>query len=108
MKFFKRFYVRFIQWFAHFLLNRTNTVLRHLIVLKGKDPDFLPPPPAPAPEPVRTQQKTLKVSPSSYGNDGAKHVIESRRKFEANQAKQKAALAAAKTPPARSASNYHN
>jgi hypothetical protein len=93
--FFKNLYISMVQMLATFLMNRTNTVLRYLIILKGKNPDYLPPPPPPAPlpEPIRTEQKTLKSPPSSYGNGMAKFVLESRKKFEENQASLKAKMA---------------
>jgi hypothetical protein len=111
MNFFKRFYLSLVTWFATFLMNRTNAVLRYLIVLKGKDPDYVAPPPPPAysevndprgtPFPTVEESKAawmvdLKARPSlqafvssdTFVKDNSKHpVLLSRKSYEEKQAK---------------------
>lgn len=39
MKFLGKLYFRLVRWITLFMLNCTNSLLRYMIVLKGKDPD---------------------------------------------------------------------
>jgi len=45
----KNIYIKIIQWVAACLANFTCVVVRHLIILKGKDPDYVAPMPLPLP-----------------------------------------------------------
>jgi hypothetical protein len=92
MSFFKRFYLGVVQLLATLLLTSTNLVLRHLIVLKGKNPDFVAPPPAPPQVDVhispRTSQITLPSTTQKCGwvNKPEDHpVLKSRKQFAAKK-----------------------
>ena len=85
------YYLLFIGWLAVFMVHRANDVLRHLIVLKGKNPDYLPPPP---PKPIVLEEKpydgrlaTLSCNKSHFNvhlvqNPKEHSVLQSRHKFE--------------------------
>lgn len=112
MKFFSNLYFRVVQWFATFLINRTNTVLRHLITLKGKDPDFVVPPPQPPPPAnlevsvnedraawiVSTKQRPMRFgvgSASLWVSQPESHpILQARKAYEDKLAKQAAEKAA--------------
>jgi hypothetical protein len=43
-------YISFVEFVAASFIAVANRMIRHLILLKGKDPDYVPPPPPPPPE----------------------------------------------------------
>jgi hypothetical protein len=70
----------------------TNKQVRKLIIMKGKDPDYVAPPPPPAPDPweeLQTKRKLFTniqlVSHGEWVNDLSTHpVLKSRRLLERN------------------------
>lgn len=85
-------YFAAFEWFALKCLLFTNKQVRKLIIMKGKDPDYVAPPPAPAapPDPWEELQKKRKlftninlVSHPEWVTDLSKHpVLKSRRLLE--------------------------
>lgn len=116
MKSFRNAYLVFVQWIALCLTLLTGKVVRHLIILKGKDPDYVAPPPPPITPMLPTRQELHEESlavlnkfysaprSSNIGNvdwvrNLADHpIMKSRTTFEARQAASKLA-SQAKTVP---------
>ena len=97
MNFFRRLYLRVFTWWTFLLLGWATSNVHKLLIMSGKDPNFVPLPPTPTP-PIEEAANTFngrRPMPNiwSFGKewvkDPSKHpVIQSRLAYEAKKTAQ--------------------
>lgn len=101
-RFFYNLYVNVYKWYTLFLINKATKAAAKLMVMSGKNPNYVPPPPLPPPQPTIADALTTRhgvshptTLPPSFSSIGAPWVknpkdhpiLQSRRQFEEKQAK---------------------
>ena|SRR5260370_14632480 len=104
MKFIRNMYVKFVQWITTCLAFALAGFMKHLIILQGKDPNYIVPSPLPelkSPwadyDPARAQQTInkfttsrlsyAKIGSSNWVKNSSEHpVIKARHQFEEKRA----------------------
>lgn len=96
-KFFHKIHVAIYRWYTFLLIGMATKAVHKLMLMIGKDPNYVPPPPPPvtSDQPARLSTNIIFPHNAYYVNDPKEHpILKSRIAYQEKLAKQAAEKAA--------------